>query len=313
MKTARFAMSVCLAALVFPSLCLASVEGDPRPTTTPRPAVTDIFNLPPVALRPEAVSSSDDAYVALPDAPGRMTSRAAASAARPDLLRSGMKPFSAVGIAVKVGIAGIGFEVATPLSTKWNLRGSASFFSYNVNTTTSDGYIVGGDLKLKTVNVAADWFAFGGSFRLSPGVTIYNGNALSANVTIPGGSSFDLGDATYTSYALDPVKGTLGLSFGNKVAPSLTAGFGNLVPRGLGKHWSVPFEFGVEFIGAPKFTLALSGTACQQGQPVPAGCAPVATDPQTQANIAQENRDLDSDVSPLRAYPIVSIGVGYKF
>jgi hypothetical protein len=40
-------------------------------------------------------------------------------------------------VGVKIGIAGIGFDVATPLvPTRLNLRGGATFFSYNLNLTT---------------------------------------------------------------------------------------------------------------------------------------------------------------------------------
>ena len=288
---------LCLATLAVPSVCLA--------------ASTDPLAGPEV--KPAAYSSSLTAD--LPSAPGRVDAAPANGRGAADRMirSSSMKPFSAFGIDVKLGVAGIGFDVATPLSQKWNLRGGASFFSYNVNTVTSDGYTVAGSLALKTVSMSADWFPLGGSWRLSPGVTLYNGNKLSANASIPGGSTFDLGDGSYVSSATDPVHGTLDLSFGNKAAPSITTGFGNLLPRKAGKHFSVPFEVGVEFIGSPKFTLALSGTACQQGQPPAIGCQPVATNPSTQQNVQIEQDQLNSDVSALRAYPILSIGFGYKF
>ncbi len=130
---------------------------------------------------------------------------------------------------------------------------------------------------------------------------------------MPGGQAFSLGDGDYTSSTTDPVHGTFDLAFGSKAAPSLTVGFGNILPRKPGKHFSVPFEFGFEYIGPPTVTLTLAGTACQQGQPAVIGCQSIASDPTTQANIRQEQTDINSDLSPLRFYPIVSIGLGYKF
>ena len=300
MNIARLAASVCVVAFSLPVASFAVVpEEDPKAAAVYSSSVTPEV-LPSAPGREELVAS--------PMAGAGYTGYAAKEVRR-------MGPFSAVGIAVKVGVAGIGFDVATPLAQKFNLRAGASFFSYSPSGTTSDNITYAGTISLRSVNASVDWFPFGGSFRLSPGVTLYNGNKFSGSATIAAGQQFDLGDQSYTSGYLgqNPVSGTLGLSFGNKVAPSITTGFGNIIPRGLGKHFSVPFEIGAQFGGKPAFQLALSGIACQVGQPQPLGCAPVATDPTTQANIIAQQNDFNSNVSGLQANPIISIGLGYKF
>ena len=83
-----------------------------------------------------------------------------------------------------------------------------------------------------------------------------------------------------------------------------------MVPRS-GKHFSVPFEIGFQYIGPPLVTINLAGTACSLGPTT--GCASIATDPIAQANLRQEQTDLNNDISPLRFYPIVSLGFAYKF
>ena len=218
---------------------------------------------------------------------------------------TGMQPFSALAVAVKVGIAGIGFDVATPLAQRFNLRGGASFFSYN-SSYNVDGTTVNGDLKLRSVNLSADWFPFNNRFRISPGVILYNGNTLNATASVPGGQTFTLDDTDYTSSPTDPVRGSASLLFGKKAAPSLTVGTGNMIPR-HGGHISIPFEIGFEYITSPTFLLNLQGTACSQGI-----CQSTAN-PQFQANLQGEQNEINSDIAPLRIYPIVSIGVGYKF
>ena len=222
------------------------------------------------------------------------------------------RPFSAVGIAVKVGIEGVGFDVATPLSTRTNLRAGASFFSYNP-AFSIDSIDTNGAIQLRKVSTLLDFFPFGGSFRLSAGATLYNGNHLSASALVPGGQTFTLNDTDYVSSAQDPVHGAFDVRFGNKVAPVFTLGFGNLVPRRAGKRFTVPFEFGFEYIAQPTIALTLAGTACDPTQPPVVGCQSIATDPMTQANIAAEQKTLNSDISPLRFFPILSIGFGYKF
>jgi hypothetical protein len=175
------------------------------------------------------------------------------------------------------------------------------------------------------VNTSLDWFPFGGSFRISPGVTLYNGNSLSATAMVPVGTSFTLNSVTYYSgncpsyvaatgtcaggyTAGTGVSGNFKLAFGNKAAPSLTLGWGNLISRNPHSHWSVPFEFGAEYIGTPLVTLNMTGTACTQG----AGCGSVTTGT-TLANLNAQVATFNSDISVIRAYPILKLGLGYKF
>jgi len=226
-------------------------------------------------------------------------------------LKTGVTPFSAVAVQIKVGVAGPGLDVAVPLAGRMNLRAGGSFFSYNPNLV-EDGINVIGNIQLRSASASVDIFPFGNAFRISPGAVFYNGNQISAVASVPGGQTFTLNDVTYYSSATNPVNGTFGLSFGKKVAPSLTMGFGNMIPR-KGGHWSVPFEIGAEYIGtAPQISLALAGTACQGSATT--NCAPIASDPTTQQNVAAEQASLNSNIpSQLRFYPIVSIGLSYKF
>jgi hypothetical protein len=41
------------------------------------------------------------------------------------------RPFSGLGLATRVGFAGTGFDVATPLATRFNLRAGSDFFRYS--------------------------------------------------------------------------------------------------------------------------------------------------------------------------------------
>ncbi len=217
------------------------------------------------------------------------------------------RPFGALAVAVKGGVAGIGFDVATPLSQRFNLRGGASFFSYS-SSYLADGTSINGDLKLRSVNMSVDWYPFNNRFRISPGVNLYNGNSLNATASVPGGQTFDLDDATYTSSAADPIHGSASFDFGHRTAPTLTIGSGNIIPRHGEGHMSIPVELGFQYIGDPHLNLALQGTACSNGF-----CQNTATNPQFQANLQAENNDLNNDIHLLRFFPIFSVGVGYRF
>jgi hypothetical protein len=223
-----------------------------------------------------------------------------------------MRAFSTVGIAVKVGVGGIGFDVATPLAPKLNLRACASFFTYSLSNLSEDGFNIDGTIYLKSVNTSIDWFPFHGrSFHISPGVTLLNGDNFDGTATVLPGDTITLNDVDYTSSPTDPIIArfnTQNNRFGSRVAPSITVGFGNLVPRDRNKHWSVPFEIGFQYISALKVLLNLSGTACSTD-----GCGNVQTDPTTQANIQAQQNIINNDIHNLRFFPILSVGVGYRF
>jgi hypothetical protein len=170
--------------------------------------------------------------------------------------------------------------------------------------------------------MAVDWFPFGGAFRMSPVVQLYNGNSMNATLSVPAGQQFSLGDQNSYSSASDPIHGTanflLGDQGGSKVAPGFTIGFGNMIPRGKGQHWSVPFEMGFIYIQAPQILLNFQGTSCQTQAdaataiPGPT-CVNIATDPTSQANMLQEQTDINNNLSSFQFFPVLTIGLSYKF
>lgn len=218
----------------------------------------------------------------------------------------GSAPFSTVAIAAKAGIGGIGFDIATPLGRHFNLRAGGTFFGYTAHFT-EDGIPVAADILLRSGTVSLDYFPRGGGFHISPNLTGYNGNHVNGTASVPGNQTITLNDQDYTSDPSNPLHGNFGLVFGKRVAPGLTIGWGNMIPRS-GRHWAVPFEIGFEYVGDPTVQLSLNGGACQQGV-----CQPVSTDPSFLANEELERQKLTNDVNPLRFFPVVSIGMSYRF
>ncbi|MGA7524162.1 MAG: hypothetical protein WBW84_17045 [Acidobacteriaceae bacterium] len=217
--------------------------------------------------------------------------------------------FSTVAVDAKVGVLGIGFEAATPLTQHLNLRAGGNFFTYS-DTLTSDGITYNANLRFRSSGASLDYFPWAKGFHISPGALLYNGNQITGNANVPAGQTFTLNGTTYTSSASDPVNGTGSVTF-NRAAPKLTVGWGNLVPRS-GRHFSVPVELGFAYVGDPKVALNLNGTACYPDQGVPY-CADVATDPTIHANVVAQQRKLANDAAPARFFPILSAGFAYRF
>ena len=196
--------------------------------------------------------------------------------------------------------------MATALLHNLNLRGGFNFFRYDPGFN-HDGVTYKGQLNLRSGEAHVDWYPVGHVFHLSPGLLFYNGNGITANANVPGGSTFTLGGTTYTSDPTNPIAGKGNLDF-VKAAPVVTFGFGNLLPTS--KHFSFNSELGVVFQGSARTTLNLTGNACD---PTGLNCVNAATDPTVRANVLAEQSKINNKLSPFKYYPVISTVFGYRF
>jgi hypothetical protein len=214
-------------------------------------------------------------------------------------------PFSRIAFSFKTDTLGPGVELATPLSRRINLRATARVFNFHYPFAI-DGIDYGAEFHFHSGQVAADWFPFHGDFHISPGV-LYFQNGMTATVSVPAGKPFSLGDTSYINSVDDPFHGSGTINYGRQMAPTLTIGMGNLISR-TGRHFSVPFEVGVAYIGAAQMDVKIAGTACTYQ-----GCFNAATDSGTQSSLKQEVQDINTELAKFKIYPILSLGFGYRF
>ncbi len=231
------------------------------------------------------------------------------------LPRSGARPFSGIAAAVKVGVAGIGFDVATPLvQQRLNLRSGASFLTYSPSTITTDNLNINGTIKFQNADVMVDFFPFHGRFRISGGATVYNNTGLTATLSVPTGQSFTVGGTDYYSEPYNavtnpagPITGTGTFTFGgNKIAPRATIGTGNMLPKK--GRFTFQSELGFQYFSAPTVVYNITGTGCQNyNAGVYSNCGPIP-----QANVTDEQVKLQNDLTDLRFFPVLSFGLSYK-
>jgi hypothetical protein len=150
----------------------------------------------------------------------------------------------------------------------------------------------------------------------SGGILIFLGDSNLATGTTAG-QSFSLRNKDYLSGATNPVAGNVRINF-HKAAPMFTVGWGNLVSRKEGKHFTVPFEVGLAMTGAPKATYSLSGNVCTESfDPVTFAavqtCGTASANKQFQQDVLAEQAKLNNDMSRFKVYPIVKVGIGHKF
>ena len=210
------------------------------------------------------------------------------------------------GIAFKTSLLGFGADVAVPMTRHSNVRVGFAAFSYG-RGFDKDGVSYSGRLSLKSAQALYDFFPFGG-FHISPGVMMYSGNQLSGNATVPGGQTVSFGGVDYISDPTNPLNGTGKLQF-SKAGPMFLIGFGNLAHRSQ-SHFAMTFDIGAVYQGVPHTSLNFVGGACDVSG---LGCRDVTTDPTVQNNIQSEQAKINHSASPLRFYPVISMGFGYKF
>lgn len=195
-----------------------------------------------------------------------------------------------ISVNLKAGTSGIGVEGEYSLNEYLGARLGANYFKYSYDGTKDD-VKYNFDLGLKTVSALVDLHPFKGSFRLSAGA-FYNWNQLDA--TAESSATYDIGNNTYTGAQLGTLKGTIDF---NKIAPYFGLGWDTSFGKESG--WGVVLDAGALFQGNPKVALSADG--------------PISTDPTFQQNLALEEKNLQDDLDSYKVYPIISLGVSYRF
>lgn len=198
-------------------------------------------------------------------------------------------------VSVSAGTTGIGLHLVMPYNAKTNFRVGFNGYDYSGTGTTEDAtYTV--SAKLRTVDALLDYFPSAGAFRLTGGL-IYNGNKGDLIARPRGGTSYTFNGTTYSVSAVGDIHGDVEF---NKIAPYLGIGYGNAARKDGG--WSFAADLGVMFQGTPEVTLRSSD--CRAGTDT---CSQLATD------LAAENAEWREKAEDYRFYPVLRVGLAYKF
>jgi len=140
-----------------------------------------------------------------------------------------------------------------------------------------------------TYSALLDVHPFGGGFRLSGGEML-NKNKIKLRADLNKSVQLDGQD-----YSLSDLKGEVTF---NETAPYLGLGYGNAV--GADGRWHFACDFGVMFQGSPKVSASAT-----------------ASDPALQAYVdealAREKAKIQDDANAFKYYPVISLGVSFRF
>jgi hypothetical protein len=202
-------------------------------------------------------------------------------------------------VGIKIGTLGIGVEATAGLSEHFNLRVGGNFASLDLSELVEDDDLdedstvdvedITLELDLESLAGMLDWHVWGGGFRFTAGGMLNNNEVtVSADVT----ETVVIGDNKYTVSSFDGK-----VSF-TQIVPYFGIGYGNAIDED--GHFTFAFDLGVMLQGNPEVELAAT-----------------ASDPSLQAalnaDIATELEELEEDTDFLSLYPVISIGLAYRF
>lgn len=203
---------------------------------------------------------------------------------------------SSTAFSLDIGSTGIGAYAVRGVSNSVNARLGLHYLKGNISeTVNSIDYDV--NLKLLNVDLLADWYPIGdSSFHLTGGA-VYDGNQFKYRSKPVGGGFITVNGTPYAASQFGTLNG--GVEF-SKVAPYLGIGWGNALAGTPGWHFTS--DVGAFYQNHGDVTLAN------------AGCTATATVCQALArDVAGERSRLESDNAAPRFFPVLRVGVSYRF
>lgn len=206
-----------------------------------------------------------------------------------------------LAVGVGAGTNGIGLQFHAGVSETLNLRLGLHHFSGSLDVDAEDSNGVpddelrySGDLELNNLSLLADWYPTGGSFHVSAGAVL-NNNDLKVDARCNNPSGCEVGGSNFSRTEIGTITTDIDV---DNFGPYVGIGWGNPVGGETGLHWS--FELGVIYQGEPSVTMTSDGTC--------GGFVALC-----RSALDNEEEELEDDLSDLRFYPVVSLGLSYRF
>jgi len=217
-----------------------------------------------------------------------------------------------LGLSVKASTLGLGLELDYKINDKFNVRLQSNRYTYD-DEFEEDGIDYEGEIKLSSTGLLLDWRPFEGKFRLTGGLYA-NNNEITGHSASVGDETYDIGEASYGSSSTDPLNINMDVILGDSTAGYLGMGWGN---SSSSKKWMFSLELGVLLTGEATVDLTASGSAVVSQNGVSQTFSITDTSntlvQEFQTELSIEERNLEDDISDYKVYPVIAIGVGYRF
>ena len=211
-------------------------------------------------------------------------------------------------VGLQGGTLGAGLNAGFDFSNDLAIRGMVNYFNLDFDKEKA-GNRYDGELDLRSLGLVVDWHPFWGAFRVSGGAFL-NNNRVSATAQSMDGEGLDIGGFTYPEAKLN-----FQMDFA-KTAPYL--GIGWTSGRGRG-GLSFTADIGALIRSAPRVSANGEAEGCdftvsREGD-ADVDCSGVASllESRLSDNLEQEHLELRDALDKVKVYPVVSLGVSYRF
>jgi opacity protein-like surface antigen len=195
----------------------------------------------------------------------------------------------------QIGTTGVGVEGQFAASRQVTLRATADAFQYDDAEFETDNVNYDGELELNQGGLFVDLHPAGSPLFVSAGAYFGDRGAdLRATAIGP----VQIGGQTFTAAEVGTLEGEVDLG---DFAPFVGAGFNNTFTTG----GRVGFKalIGAAFGGDPEVELRRVGGAT----------LPATVQAQLEAELANEERELESDAEDYNIYPVLQVGLAFRF
>jgi hypothetical protein len=190
-------------------------------------------------------------------------------------------------VAGKAGTLGLGGEFTAGVTSNVNARVgyNALDLDFKDKEIENVNYDIG--VGLSSFSALADWYIFNGSFHLSGGAFLMDNKIdLKGRPT----ENVEIGDNTYTPADVGTLTGRVKI---DDLAPYVGIGWGN--PLTSSRRWGFTCDLGVAFTSSPDVKLSASNPKV------------------IQSDLEQERKKIEDDLDAIKFYPVISLGLYYRF
>ena len=203
------------------------------------------------------------------------------------------------GIAGTAGTLGLGAELTIGGSSQLEGRLGIHGYDYSDRRVASD-IEYDGEASLRTATAFLDWHPGGRGFRLTGGL-VYNATEVTGSSLPPPSGFYDIGGVNVPVALVGTLDGKVEF---DPIVPYAGLGWGRA--PGSGSGFGVTLDLGVIFQGEGEVTLT---PIIPAGSPLNDPLARQAL----QILLDREEEDLQDDVADYDMYPVVSLGISYRF
>ena len=196
-------------------------------------------------------------------------------------------------VIYKIGTLGLGVDFEYLFNSTYGARINLNGFSYRVSGVDLSDNQYSFEGKLASSGLLFDYHPFQNAFRFSSGV--YKNRSEITGVVKPTSGEINIGDRTYPALQVGSIDTKIDI---NDVNPYLGIGFSSTAKEG----WHFVADVGALYIGSPKATLNARAAKGFEG---------LQEILDKEANI--EEKDINKEIEKYKWYPVLSVGVQFKY